>query len=159
MILEKKEFRNNSFNTGWLDEMIKANEMAEKPDLNLSLICGALNIADKTIQDNFQSFKTSLERGQTQPASLLRNTVDVELIHHGLKYKMSCTKTGPELYWVELNGTHKNVETCQLGNETLLLNIDGASHSTYMHDEAEGYRQGCNEKNFDTSWRHKILIK
>ena len=26
------------------------------------------------------------------------------------------------------------------GNETLLLNIDGASHSTYMHDEAEGYR-------------------
>ena len=22
----------------------------------------------------------------------------------------------------------------------MLLNIDGASHSTYMHDEAEGYR-------------------
>ena len=119
MILEKKEFRNNSFNTGWLDGLIQANEMAEKPDLNLSLICGALNIADKTIQDNFQSFKTSLERGQTQPASLLKNTVDVELIHSGQKYKISCTKTGPELYWVELNGTHKNVETCQLG--TILL--------------------------------------
>ena len=64
----------------------------------------------------------------------------MELIHHGTKFKLSCTKTGPELYWVELNGTHKNVETCQLGGETLLLNIDGASHSTYMHNEAEGYR-------------------
>ena len=53
---------------------------------------------------------------------------------------VSCTKTGPELYWVEFNGTHKNVETSQMANDTLLLNIDGASHHTYMHDEAEGYR-------------------
>ena len=57
MILEKREFRDNSFNTGWLDELIKANEMAEKPDLNLSLICGALNIADDAIQKNFQVCK------------------------------------------------------------------------------------------------------
>lgn len=56
MILEKREFRDNSFNTGWLDELIKANEMAEKPDLNLSLICGALNIADNAIQKNFQVY-------------------------------------------------------------------------------------------------------
>ena len=57
MILEKREFRDNSFNTGWLDELIKSNEMAEKPDLNLSLICGALNIADNAIQKNFQVCK------------------------------------------------------------------------------------------------------
>ena len=38
-------------------------------------------------QKKLQSFKTSLERGQTQPASLLKNTVDVDLIHHGQKYK------------------------------------------------------------------------
>ena len=56
------------------------------------------------------------------------------------QYSVSCTKTGPELYWVEYNGTHKNVETSQMANDTLFLNIDGASHHTYMHDEAEGYR-------------------
>ena len=27
-----------------------------------------------------------------------------------------------------------------MANDTLFLNIDGASHHTYMHDEAEGYR-------------------
>jgi len=140
MILEKKEFRDNSFNTGWLDELIAAKEMAEKPDLKLTLICGALNIADQTIQTNFQSFKTSLERGQTQPASLLKNTVDVDLIYQGQKYKVSATKTGPDVYWVEFNGTHKEVETHQMSDGQLLLNIDGHSHTTYMHEEAEGYR-------------------
>jgi hypothetical protein len=35
----------NSFNTGWLDELIAAKEQADKPDLILSLICGSLNIA------------------------------------------------------------------------------------------------------------------
>lgn len=140
MILEKKEFRDNSFNTGWLDELIEAKEMAEKPDINLSLICGALNLADQTIQTNFQSFKTSLERGQTQPASLLETTVDVDLIYKGQKYKISATKTGPTVYWVEFNGTHKEVVTNHMSDGQLLLSIDGHSHTTYMHEEAEGYR-------------------
>ena len=87
MILEKQEFQVNSFNTSWLDALIAAKEQAERPDLILSLICGALNIAHQTIQANFQSFKTSLERGQTQPASLLENTVDVDLIYNGFKYQ------------------------------------------------------------------------
>ena len=140
MILEKREFRDNSFNTGWLDELIAAKEMAEKPDLNLTLICGALNLADQMIQTNFQSFKSSLERGQTQPASLLKNTVEVDLIYQGQKYKVSATKTGPTVYWVEFNGTHKEVETHQMSDGQLLLSIDGHSHTTYMHEEAEGYR-------------------
>jgi len=140
MILEKKEFRDNSFNTGWLDELIEAKEMAEKPDLKLTLICGALNLADQTIQTNFQSFKTSLDRGQTQPASLLKNTVDVDLIYKGQKYNVSATKTGPDVYWVEFNGTHKEVEAHQMSDGQLLLSIDGHSHTTYMHEEAEGYR-------------------
>merc|ERR1719370_1416835 len=116
MILEKKEFRDNSFNTGWLDELIAAKEMAEKPDLKLTLICGALNLADQTIQTNFQSFKTSLERGQTQPASLLKNTVGVDLIYQGQKYKVSATKTGPTTYWVEWMGTHKEVDVYQMSD-------------------------------------------
>ena len=92
------------------------------------------------IQTNFQSFKSSLERGQTQPASLLKNTVEVDLIYQGQKYKVSATKTGPTVYWVEFNGTHKEVETHQMSDGQLLLSIDGHSHTTYMHEEAEGYR-------------------
>lgn len=140
MILEKKEFRENSFNTGWLDELIAAKEQAEQPDIIFSLICGALYIADQTIQTNFQSFRTSLGRGQTQPASLLTNTVAVDLIHSGLKYQVCATKTGPSLYWVELNNSHKEVEVYRMSDDQLLLSVDGHSLTTYMQEEPEGYR-------------------
>jgi len=140
MILEKQQFQVNSFNTGWLDELIAAKEQADKPDLILSLICGSLNIAHQTIQSNFQSFKTSLERGQTQPASLLGNTVSVDLIYAGFKYKVSATRTSPSHYWLELNGSHKEVEVHQMSDGLLHLNIEGQSYNTYMHEETEGYR-------------------
>lgn len=66
MILEKHEFLANSLNTGWLDVLIAKKEQADKPNKMLSLICGALNVADQCITSNFQSFKTSLERGQVR---------------------------------------------------------------------------------------------
>merc|ERR1719264_1446967 len=66
MILEKQEFLQNTMNTGWLDVMIANKEKAEKPNKMLSLICGALNVADQIIRNNFHSFRSSLERGQSQ---------------------------------------------------------------------------------------------
>ena len=57
MILEKHEFLCNSLNTGWLDVLIAKKEQAAKPNKNVSLICGALNVADQVINSNFQSFK------------------------------------------------------------------------------------------------------
>ena len=109
MILEKSEFLNNSLNTGWLDVLIANKEQADKPNKMLSLICGALNVADQIITTNFLSFKTSLERGQTQPATFLKNTVTVDLVYEGDKYTVRTTKTGPSQYMVELNGSVKEV--------------------------------------------------
>lgn len=109
MLMERQEFLNNSMNTGWLDELIAKKEKTEKPNTMLALICGAINVADQIIQTNFQSFKNSLERGQTQPATFLKNFVNVELIYDDVKYCVLTTKTGPSLYTVELNGTHKEV--------------------------------------------------
>ena len=62
-------------NTGWLDELIAKKEKAEKPNTMLSLICGALCVAEGIISSNFETFKASLERGQTQPATILKNSV------------------------------------------------------------------------------------
>ena len=109
MLMEKHEFLSNSLNTSWLDDIIAKKEKTEKPDTMLALVCGAINVADQIIQSNFQSFKTSLERGQTQPATFLKNFVTVQLIYDDIKYCVLATKTGPSLYMVELNGTHKEV--------------------------------------------------
>ena len=94
MLLEKTEFIKNSMNTGWLDELIAKKEKAEKPNTMLSLICGALCVAEGIISSNFETFKASLERGQTQPATILKNSVKVDLLYEGMKYCVRATKTG-----------------------------------------------------------------
>ena len=53
-ILKRKEFQVNTYNTDRLDIRTESKEIAEKPNNKLTLTRGALNIADKTIQMNFQ---------------------------------------------------------------------------------------------------------
>ncbi len=140
MILEKHEFLHNSLNTGWLDVLIANKVRAEKPDKMLSLICGALNVADQVIASNFQSFKGALERGQSQPATFLKNTVCVDLLYEDFKYTIQATKTGPTQYLLELSNTQKEVEVHRMTDQQLLVSVDGLTHTTYMHENTEQYR-------------------
>lgn len=55
-------FQNNVIDTAWLDKLIAEKVQADKPDILLGVICGALHIADKKVQEAFQNFQTSLER-------------------------------------------------------------------------------------------------
>ena len=75
-----------------LDKLISENVQAEKPDVMLGVISGALHIGDFQIQDCFQTFQASLERGQILPANSLKNHVDAEFISEVIKYnvKVSC---------------------------------------------------------------------
>ena len=72
-------------NTGWLDELIAKKEKSEKPDPMLSLICGALCVSHGIISSNFETFKASLERGQTQPANILKAFLKNESITYYFK--------------------------------------------------------------------------
>jgi acetyl-CoA carboxylase/biotin carboxylase 1 len=140
MLLEKPEFMSNSMNTAWLDELIAKKETAEKPNTMLSLVCGALCVADGIITSNFETFKASLERGQTQPATILKNTVRVDLIAEGMKYCVRATKTGKSNYMMELNNSKKDVEVFPMTDGQLLVLVDGLTHTTYMHESADSYR-------------------
>lgn len=82
-LLETKSFQENTIDTAWLDILIQERVQAEKPNVMLGVICGALHIADKTINTAFQEFQNSLERGQIQGSNTLSNIVEVELINDG----------------------------------------------------------------------------
>ena len=140
MLLERKEFITNSMNTGWLDELIANKERAEKPNVMLSLICGALCVADGIISSNFETFKASLERGQTQPATILKNSLRVDLICDGTKYRLKATKTGKSNYMMELGDSKKDVEVFPMTDGQLLVLVDGLTHTTYMQESVESYR-------------------
>ncbi len=120
--------------------MIAQRFKSEKPDQLLAVICGSLHVADQTILNSFQHFQASLERGQVLPAYTLTNCVEVELIYEGTKYKMQTTKSGPNSYFLALNGSYKELEMHRLADGSLLLSVDGASYNTYMKEEVDRYR-------------------
>lgn len=139
-LLETSSFQNNTIDTSWLDILIAERIQAEKPDILLGVICGALHIADRAIITAFQNFQTSLEKGQVQGSNTLFNTVDVELINEGYKYKVQATKSGPNNYFIVMNGSFKEIEVHRLSDGGILLSIDGSSYTTYMREEVDRYR-------------------
>ncbi|KAH8030328.1 hypothetical protein HPB51_006760 [Rhipicephalus microplus] len=139
-LLETDAFLSNTFDTGWLDKLIAERVQAEKPDTMLSVICGALHVAYRTIRENFRNFQTCLEKGQILPATTLTNTLTADLIHESVKYTVQVSQCGPTSYFLVMNGSARRVEAHRLSDDRLLLSIDGASYTTYMKEEVDRYR-------------------
>lgn len=139
-LLETNSFLENTIDTAWLDALIAQRVQADKPDILLGVICGALHIADRQITESFTQFQISLEKGQIQAANTLTNVVDVELISEGIKYKVQVAKSGANTYFLVMNGSFKEVEVHRLSDGCMLLSLEGASHTTYMKEEVDRYR-------------------
>lgn len=75
-----------------------------------------------------------------QASTSLTNVVDVELINIGHKYKIQATKSGPNTYFLVMNGSFKEIEVHRLSDGGILLSVDGASFTTYMREEVDRYR-------------------
>ncbi|CAB4070281.1 ACACA [Lepeophtheirus salmonis] len=118
MLLEKEEFQNNSLNTGWLDTLIANKAKTTKPHPML----------------------ISLERGQAQPAKFLKNCIHVDLIQEEFNYAVTATKIGPALYFIELNGSYKEVIAHKMTDGQLLLAVDGMTYTTCMQETSDQYR-------------------
>jgi acetyl-CoA carboxylase/biotin carboxylase 1 len=61
-LLETDAFINNTIETSWLDGLIAEHFQTEKPDIIISIVCGAIHVADERFRNNFQNFQSSLER-------------------------------------------------------------------------------------------------
>lgn len=139
-LLETEAFQQNNIDTAWLDLLIAERVRSDKPDVLLAVTCGALHIADRTITAAFSGFQTALEKGQIQASNDLDNVIEVELINDEYKYKVQTAKSGPNSYFLVMNGSYKEVEVHQLSDGGLLLSLDGASFTTYMREEVDRYR-------------------
>lgn len=49
--------------------------------------------------------------------------MDVELIHEGYKYKVQATKSGPNSYFLVMNGSWKEIEVHRMSDGGKLLVI------------------------------------
>ncbi|XP_052810901.1 acetyl-CoA carboxylase-like isoform X2 [Mya arenaria] len=139
-LMETEEFQNNKITTVWLDRLIAEKVQAEKPNIMLSVICGALHVADNKVQQAFTDFQAALKKGQVLPANLLKNVVNMEFIHEGIRYTLQVVKIGPIRYFVSMNDSTVELEAHRLSDGGLLLSIDGSSYTTYMKEQVSSYR-------------------
>uniref|UniRef100_A0A2K5QF51 acetyl-CoA carboxylase n=1 Tax=Cebus imitator TaxID=2715852 RepID=A0A2K5QF51_CEBIM len=139
-LLETESFQNNDIDTGWLDCLIAEKVQAEKPDIMLGVVCGALNVADAMFRTCMTDFLHSLERGQVLPADSLLNIVDVELIYGGVKYILKVARQSLTMFVLIMNGCHIEIDAHRLNDGGLLLSYNGNSYTTYMKEEVDSYR-------------------
>ncbi|XP_029409876.1 acetyl-CoA carboxylase 2 isoform X2 [Nannospalax galili] len=139
-LLETESFQNNDTDTGWLDHLIAERVQAEKPDIMLGVVCGALNVADSMFRTCMTDFLHSLERGQVLPADSLLNIVDVELIYGGIKYILKVARQSLTMFVLIMNGCHIEIDAHRLNDGGLLLSYNGSSYTTYMKEEVDSYR-------------------
>ncbi|PNI64844.1 ACACB isoform 7 [Pan troglodytes] len=139
-LLETESFQNNDIDTGWLDYLIAEKVQAEKPDIMLGVVCGALNVADAMFRTCMTDFLHSLERGQVLPADSLLNLVDVELIYGGVKYILKVARQSLTMFVLIMNGCHIEIDAHRLNDGGLLLSYNGNSYTTYMKEEVDSYR-------------------
>ncbi|GMI39491.1 hypothetical protein TeGR_g6007, partial [Tetraparma gracilis] len=98
-LIELPDFKNNKFDTGWLDELISrgslqdiesfpssATPTASKNKLNPHLLISLAStiVAFKKCTEDEATFMASLEKGQLPPASLLEPIRKVELIYDSI---------------------------------------------------------------------------
>ncbi|XP_056677579.1 acetyl-CoA carboxylase 2 isoform X2 [Monodelphis domestica] len=139
-LLETESFQSNDIDTGWLDHLIAERVQAEKPDIMLGVVCGALNVADALFRTCMTDFLHSLERGQVLPADSLLNIVDVELIYGGVKYILKVARQSLTMFVLIMNNCHIEIDAHRLNDGGLLLSYDGNSYTTYMKEEIDSYR-------------------
>ncbi|XP_051691837.2 acetyl-CoA carboxylase 2 isoform X2 [Oryctolagus cuniculus] len=139
-LLETESFQSNDIDTGWLDYLIAEKVQAEKPDIMLGVVCGALNVADALFRTCMTDFLHSLERGQVLPAASLLNIVDVELIYGGTKYILKVARQSLTMFVLIMNGCYVEIDAHRLNDGGLLLSYNGSSYTTYMKEEVDSYR-------------------
>lgn len=141
-LLETEAFQRNTIDTGWLDQLIAERVPSGRPKTNWAVYCACIHLAEAKLNNNFQMFLQSIQKGQILPANTLNimNTVNTELVYDGIKYFVSVTKSGPNSYFLVMNGTYKYVEFHHLSDSGLLLSVDGSSLTTYMKEEVERFR-------------------
>jgi acetyl-CoA carboxylase / biotin carboxylase 1 len=139
VLLEAETYKNNSFTTAWLDELI-ANRKTEfeEPDAILNAVCGGVAKMFTQFSESTAKYRASLERGQSPSISLLRTKSKIAFIIDGYQFEMVVGLTGPESLYVKMGDSIIYGSAKSLPDGGLLIQLDGKSHVVYAKEEPLG---------------------
>jgi acetyl-CoA carboxylase / biotin carboxylase 1 len=169
-LIELEAFVANNIDTGWLDSIIKDNVngmgtaegflQKHRTSVNIKslsdhmyVVLGATISAYDLCSVGEKRFLELLDKGQLPPRSLLKMKQDIELILSGVKYKLCCTRNGPNSFFISVAGDDSNAVATSarmLSDGGYLIDIGGSSHVAYLTskaDAATGMRMNVGGKN------------
>lgn len=168
-LIELEDFVANKIDTAWLDGIISANVngigaaegfLAHRTSVTIQtlsdhvyVVLGATITAFDLCSSGEKRFLELLNKGQLPPKSLLKMKHVIELILAGVKYKICCTRNGPNSFSIAVaDGSLDSVLTSVrfLSDGGYLIDICGTSHVAYLTnkvDAATGMRMNVSGKN------------
>jgi len=139
-LIEVDDYRNNKFDTTWLDQRIKSNIQVSRIDPLVVVLVGAACMGFKNIKGRTAEYLSMLERGQLPPPSLLNQSHAFELIYDDVKYSFTTFRTGEITLRLECNNCSVDVELRELADGGFLVLMGGNSHVAYTKDDVGAQR-------------------
>lgn len=150
-LIELDDFIQNRITTGWLDGLIKANvdglgsqifesESTSALNSHLYVVMGAIIMAYDLFAEGEKQFVDLLSKGQLPPQNLLDMVQEIELILTGVKYRLRCTRKGPNTFSLALSGDEHHSLTTNvrvLSDGGYLIEIAGKSHVSYLTSKGD----------------------
>ncbi|CAM9391662.1 unnamed protein product, partial [Phaeothamnion confervicola] len=139
------DFKENRIDTAWLDQRIaegRGGETVKRSTLvpGLVVTVAAATSAHRDAARRSEAFCEMVSKGLLPPRELLVTCRPLDLIHEGLKYKVTVSQAGPKTFTVECNGAYSQAECRSLADGGFLVVLGGKSHVCYANDEPGGLR-------------------
>ncbi|KAL3480745.1 acetyl-CoA carboxylase [Aspergillus californicus] len=139
-LLETPAFEENKITTGWLDQLISNKLTAERPDVHVAVLCGAVTKAHQASEALIEDYRKGIEKGQVPPKDVLKTVFPVDFIYENRRFKFTTTRSGVDSYHLFINGSKCSVGVRALADGGLLVLLNGRSHNVYWKEEAAATR-------------------
>lgn len=144
-LLEREDYRENRFDTAWLDGLIAKKGPSKRLSRELAIVCGCAVIATCKFAAHDEEVMTSVRNRGIPNPTLLANDLNLQFIHDNVSYSCTVLRSSPthlSLTFKTKSGQMESlrIRSAQLPDGGYLMTINGRNHMTYVKKEGQDFR-------------------
>jgi acetyl-CoA carboxylase/biotin carboxylase 1 len=146
-LLETKEFKENTIDTSWLDNIIRQKAVALSLDPEVVSLSAVIFKSHSLIQQQLKELSENLMKGQTSLQSITRLlSFSLQVIFENVSYNYQIQVLGPNYYLITINEQAIYVKIHEQPDKSLLCNINGENYQLFGQEESLGLRMKINNR-------------
>jgi acetyl-CoA carboxylase/biotin carboxylase 1 len=144
-LLETKEFKENTIDTSWLDNIIKQKSVALSIDPEVVSLSAVIFKAHSQIKQQLKELSENLLKGQISLQSINRLlSFSSQLIFENVAYNYQIQVLGTNYYLIKINDQAIYVKIHEQPDKSLLCNVNGENYQLFGQEESLGLRMKIN---------------